>query len=223
MRRSGEIVEDHERDLGDHIGFGVSIVSATAVEAKAARRALPGVAVIEGGIALAKIGPALQAQGDTKDASAAIISCGVAGGLRPDLPTGTVVIPRDVLRPDGTTLHCDEILVERLIRGARAIGIEPVSQPMATTLTLVTKEERTALAVRGYVAADMETGLLTASRVAAVRVVLDMPQRELSKDWAHPATAILRPWNWPQLFWLAREAPRCSKLAAQVIASALAG
>jgi nucleoside phosphorylase len=210
-------VEDHERDLGDDVGFDVTVVTATGIEAKAARRALPGVTVVEGGIALAKISAALQTQ------SAAVISCGIAGGLHRDLPTGTVVIPREVLRPDGTTLHCDDELVERLIRGAGALGIEALTHPMVTTPAIVAKGEREYWSNRGYAAVDMETGLLRAQRVAAVRVILDTPQHELSKDWARPASAALKPWNWPQLVWLVREGPRCASLAARVIARALAG
>jgi nucleoside phosphorylase len=150
-----------------------------------------------------------------------IISCGLAGGLRHDLPTGTILIPHDVLSPDGTTLHCDDELVERLIAGARTIGIEPRSEPMVTTTTVVTGGERRRWADRGYAAVDMETGLLRAPRVAAVRTILDTPLRELSEDWLNPALAALKPWNWRELLWLAREGPRCARLAAQVVAAAL--
>jgi Phosphorylase superfamily len=211
-------VEDHKRDVGDHLRLDVTVVTATGIEARAARRALPGVSVIEAGIALAKIGG--QAQGDAGGAT--IISCGVAGGLREDLPTGTVVIPREVLRADGTTLRCDGELMQRLVHAAEAIGVTPVTQPMVTTAAIVAKEERAYWANRGYAAVDMEAGLLRAARVAAVRVILDTPLHELSKDWVRPATAALKPWNWPQLVWLLREGPRCASLSARVIARALA-
>ena len=212
-------MEDRERDLDD-VKLDLTIVTATAFETKAARRALPGINVIEGGIALAKM---TAARREAQGGSAAFVSCGLAGGLRPDLPTGAVVIPNDVLRPDGTTLHCDDELVARLIRAAEAIGVTPVTEPMVTTGAIVAKGERAQWASRGYAAVDMETGLLRAPRVAAVRVILDTPQRELSKDWARPAIAALKPWNWPQLFWLVREGPRCASLSAGVIARALAG
>jgi Phosphorylase superfamily len=208
-------VEDRERDLDDG-KLDLSIVTATSLEARAARKALPGVTIIEGGIALTKLAGALRrAQGDI------VISCGLAGGLRRDLPTGAVVIPRDVLRPDGTTLHCDESLVDRLVRGAEAIGVEPVTEAMVTTTAIVAKEERAYWANRGYAAVDMETGLLEAPRVAAVRVILDTPLYELSKDWVRPAVAALKPWNWSQLLWLIREGSRCASLSARVIAQAL--
>lgn len=136
--------------------------------------------------------------------------------MREDLPTGTVVIPRDVRRPDGTLLHCDDELTDALIAGARALGIEPVVENIVTAASVVTGAERKRWAGAGYAAADMETGLLT-GRVAAVRVILDTPLHELSPDWLNPAIAMLKPWNWSQAVWLGREAPRCARLAARVI------
>jgi hypothetical protein len=136
--------------------------------------------------------------------------------LRADLPTGTVVIPREIRRPDGTTLHADAALTEALIAAARKLGIEPVTAPIITAASVVVGAERNRWAAEGYAAADMETGLLT-GRVAAVRVILDTPLNELSSDWLHPATAMLKPWNWPQAIWLGRHAPACARLAARVI------
>jgi hypothetical protein len=144
------------------------------------------------------------------------ISCGLAGGLREDLPTGSVVIPRDVRRPDGTTLHCDDDLTAALIAGARKLGIEPITSPIVTAATVIVGAERGKWAEEGYAAADMETGLLS-GRIAAVRVILDTPVRELSQDWLNSRIAMLKPWNWPQAVWLSREAPRCARLAARVI------
>ena len=162
--------------------------------------------------------PALrQAQGDT------LISCGLAGGLHHHLHTGTVVIPYEVLRPDGTTLQCDRKLSEMLIAAAKDLGFDTVTDPLVTTTHVVTGSERATWSQRGYAGVDMETGLLTAPRVAAVRVLLDTPLRELSEDWLSPMTAVLKPWNWPQLAWLAREGPRCAARAAEVVQEAFAG
>ena len=72
----------------------------------------------------------------------------------------------------------------------------------------------------GYAGVDMETGLLDAPRIAAVRVILDTPQHELSPDWLRPARALRNPRNWPQALWLARDAPRCARRAAEVVAAA---
>jgi hypothetical protein len=191
----------------------VVVVTATSLEAKAARRELQNTQVIEAGIALC-YPERIATTGET-----ILISCGLAGGLHDHLPTGTVVIPREVRRPDGTTLHCDDVITEALIAGARRLGIEPVTEAIVTAATVVVGAERGRWAREGHAAADMETGLLQ-GRVAAVRVILDTPLRELSHDWLNPPLAMLKPWNWPQAIWLGREAPRCARLAARVIAAA---
>jgi hypothetical protein len=184
------------------------------VEAKAARRAIPNGSVIEAGVALSRH-PEL-ASYETA------ISCGLAGGLHRHLPTGTVVIPCEVLRTDGTTLRCDRDVSAQLIAAARARGIEPVTDPIVTTTQLITGTQRSAWSERGYAAVDMETGLLQAPRVAAVRVVLDTPLRELSEEWLRPARALFNPFLWPEAFWLARHGPRCAALAAEIVRDALA-
>lgn len=174
-------------------------------------RALPGVNVRQAGISLQR----------SHERVPSAISCGLAGGLRDDLPSGTVLIPRSVDVRDGERRDCDESMLEALCHAARRLGHEPVTEPMLTSRTLVVGDERGAMAKHGYAGVDMETGLIACQRLAAVRVILDTPQRELSPDWLNPATAMLRPWNWPQLFWLATTAPRYARLAAQIIAAAL--
>ena len=189
----------------------VTFLAATALEYSALRRALPGASLVRSGIALA---------GAHGDLGEIVVSCGVAGGLRSDLPTGTLLIPREVRRPNGETLRCDEELVEALARGARELELAPVFDPMVTTNGIVQGPQRASWARQGYAGVDMESGLIRAPRVAVVRVVLDTPQREISADWQSPLVAMLKPWNWPQAFWLAREAPRAAALSARVAAAA---
>jgi len=110
--------------------------------------------------------------------------------------------------------------VEAFAGGARSLGIEPLFDPLLTAGTIVNGTERAQWAARGYAAVDMETGLISAPRVAAVRVVLDTPEHELSAEWRTPLRAMLDPRNWPQAVWLAREAPRAAALAARVVARA---
>lgn len=193
----------------------LTVITATTMEARAARRELPGIRVHEAGIALAKLQPDA-VLGDI------VVSCGVAGGLHHHHPTGTVVIPKEVRRPDGTSFHCDPELVDALMEAARRLGHEPIDEPLITSATLVRGAERGHWSQQGFAAVDMETGLLGADRVAAVRVLLDTPRRELSDDWLRPAVALMRPRNWQQAIWLAREAPACARLAARVIRTALA-
>jgi hypothetical protein len=151
-----------------------------------------------------------------------VISCGLAGGLRRDVPAGTVLIPRTVRRPGGEMLECDPDLVEALALGARGLGYEPLLDPMVTSATIVRGANRLSWANRGYAGVDMETGLLYAPRVAAVRVVLDTPLHEFSADWLRPVSALMRPRNWPDALWLARMAPKYALVAASVLNAALA-
>lgn len=188
----------------------VTFIAATSLESKALRRALPNARIVETGIALGKLERTL---------GEVVISCGLAGGLRSTLETGTLLIPRTVRRPDGTLLTCDGELVDALVAGARALGLEPFLDPLLTSGRIVAGAERSTWAAQGYAAVDMETGCIRASRIAAVRVILDTPSNELSTDWASPVRALRKPRNWPQALWLAREAPRAAALAAKVVAS----
>jgi hypothetical protein len=191
----------------------VTILAATSTEARAARRFAPsGVSVVECGIALAK-----RARFD-----GLAISCGLAGGLRSGLPTGTVLIPRHVRRPDGSEMQCDDVAVDALTYAAAQLGCEVVQDPLLTSEKLVHGDERRVWAGQGFAGVDMETGLVSAQRVACVRVVLDTPEREISPAWVQPARAMFQPRAWRDLPFLMREGPRCSTIAAR-IASAAAG
>lgn len=190
---------------------GLTVITATSLETRAARKALPpSVRVTQCGIALK----------DASEFGDVVVSCGLAGGLRPDLPTGTVVIPNFVRRPDGTILTCDSELSEMLRIAARQLGHDPVDASLLTSATLVHGTERAKWA-SDYAAVDMETGLINASRVACVRVILDTPEREISPLWATPSRALLSPNAWRDLPFLAREGQRCARLAAEVIAAAV--
>lgn len=188
------------------------VIAATALEADAVRRACPNVRVLETGVALARA--------EQADLGDSVVSCGLAGGLRDDLPTRTVLIPRAVRRPDGELLACDAELVDALLESARSLRIEPVTDPLLTSERIVNGAERAQWAARGYAGADMETGLIVAPRIAAVRVILDTPQRELSSEWLNPRRALRNPRNWPQALWLARTAPSAARLAARIVAGA---
>lgn len=166
--------------------------------------------VIEAGIALSK-----HAAFD-----GLVISCGLAGGLRAGLPTGTVLIPRSVRRPDGTLLECDAAAVDALTYAAVQIGCTVIQDPLLTSDIFIYGAQRAVWAAQGYAGVDMETGLLFAARVACVRVVLDTPQREISPAWMQPARALLQPRAWRDLPFLMREGPRCSNVAGRIAANA---
>jgi hypothetical protein len=189
----------------------IAVVTATSLEAHAARRALPGAAVFEAGIALAK---------GHADWGTIVVSCGLAGALRPGIPSGTVLVPAEIERPDGTRVRCDPEIFSALVVAARRLGYEPLCDPLLTSSALVRGPERERLARGGCAGVDMESGLLRAPRVAVVRVVLDTPERELRADWLQPARALRDPRNWPEAVWLATVAPRYARRAAAVIAAA---
>jgi hypothetical protein len=169
------------------------------------------VRVVESGIALAK-------QNRFDDV---VISCGLAGGLREDLPTGAVLIPRIVRRPDGSEFECDSAAFEALTRAAQQLGYAVTTAPLVTTTSLAHGEVRNVWAAQGFAGVDMETGLLRAPHIACVRVVLDTPLREISPAWQRPARVFLRPDAWRDLPFLLREAPRCAAIAAQIAAQAV--
>src|SRR5262249_54611415 len=106
-----------------------TVVAATRLEARAVRRALPGTRAGRTGVALTKMQTA---------PSGPVVTCGLAGSLRADMPTGTVVVARCVLRPDGGTVWCDPQLVAALLAGARRLGVQPVVGPMVTSARLIT-------------------------------------------------------------------------------------
>jgi hypothetical protein len=191
----------------------VTVIAPTGIEAGVIRRECPTLRIVETGIALENT--------DMSQLGATVISYGLAGGLSRTLPTGTVLIPREIERPDGTRLSCDESLQRALVESARQLGYDAVEEPMLTSATLVGGTDRTRLAERGFAGVDMESGLLTAPRVAVVRVILDTPTRELSPAWVNPSKAMMNPLLWPQAVWLARNAPRCARKAAQIIRETL--
>jgi 4-hydroxy-3-methylbut-2-enyl diphosphate reductase len=190
-----------------------TIVAATSLEARAIRRHVHDARVVQSGIGLAR----LRASALGRSA----ISCGLAGGLRPDLPTGTVLIPTSVSTTEGVSVVCDPDWTLRLRRAARELGCVCVDAPLLTSATLINGADRALWASRGFAGVDMESARILVESLAVVRVILDTPQNELSADWLHPAQAILNPRNWREARWLAREAPKCADLVGRLIAAAL--
>lgn len=191
----------------------VAVFAATSLERRAAERHVKGAQIIECGVALSKIHGVAPVD--------VAISFGLAGGLRDAVPTGSLVIPYAVYSTSGEIKTCDEAWTQRLRAAAASLGYPLVDAPLLTSATIVSGAQRARWASDGLAAVDMETMQLPVERVAAVRVILDTPQRELSPEWVDPARALRNPRNWPQALWLARNAPRCAEIAAKVIAKAL--
>jgi hypothetical protein len=193
----------------------VHILAPTLVEYWAVRRTLPTAATMWAGVRLARWKGA-------RDGSIVVV-CGLAGALVPGLPPGTVLVPEWVGLPDGRTMECDSALVRALVTAAHTLGFPPDTRPLLTAPSLVAGAARQEWAACGFVAADMETGLLVDSnlRLATIRVVLDSPEHGISRDWLRPAHALLRPGLWSELFWLCRVAPPYALRAAGVLKVAL--
>jgi hypothetical protein len=193
----------------------VQILAPTLLEYRAVRRTLADADVRWAGVSLARWKRA-------RDGSIVVV-CGLAGALTPGLLPGTVLIPELVGLPDGRTVYCDVELVHALVAAARTLGFEPDTGPLLTAPSLVVGAARQEWAERGFVAADMETGLLAERhlRVATIRVVLDSPDHGISRQWLRPAGALLRPRLWGELFWLCRAAPPYALRAARVLKAGL--
>jgi hypothetical protein len=189
----------------------VEILAPTFVEYRAVRHALPHAHACRAGMRLVRWKGAQQ--------GAIVIVCGLAGALEPGLPPGTVLIPEQVGLVDGEIMPCDPALVQALLKAARSLRFQPDTRPLLTAPSLIVGKERGDWHRQGFVAADMETGLLAGHnlRVATVRVVLDSPEHGISQDWLRPPRAVLQPGLWRELLWLARMAPRYARQAAQVL------
>ena len=172
------------------------MVVATRLEAWAAGRLLPRHVVWRCGIGARRL-PGI-------DQAPLAVSCGLAAGLRPDLAPGAVLIPGAVSWLGRPHSSCDLEMVARLRDAAHRLGFEVVTDAMVTVDRLVRGADRGMWADKGYVGADMETARLMGGgrRVAAVRIILDTPVRDLS---------IVNG------FWLARWSPVYARRAAAIV------
>lgn len=189
----------------------MEILAPTLLEYFAVRRTLPCARVKRVGVRLARWKGARQ--------GSIVFVCGLAGALAPDLRPGTILIPEWVGLADGRIMHCDHALVQALVTAARTLHFQPDTGPLLTAQSLIVGDDRLTWSQRGFVAADMETGLLAGRnlRVATIRVVLDSPEHGISQDWLRPTRALLQPWLWRELFWLSRAAPQYALRAAHVL------
>jgi hypothetical protein len=193
----------------------VQILAPTLLEYWAVRRTLPTAATIWAGVGLAHW------QGAREGSS--VVVCGLAGALVPGLRPGTVLVPEVVGLPDGRTMRCDPELVQGLVAAAHTLGFQPEGGPLLTAPSMVVGPARQEWAACGFVAVDMETGLLAGRnlRVATIRVVLDSLDQGISRAWLRPVDALLRPRLWRELFWLSHVAPPYALRAARVLKGAL--
>jgi phosphorylase superfamily protein len=191
--------------------LSVEILAPTFLEYWAVRRTLPYARTSRAGVRLARWKGARQ--------GSIVVVCGLAGALAPGLRPGTVLIPDWVGLADGRIVQCDPALVQALVTAACRLRFRPETGPLLTAHSLIVGGDRYDWSQRGFVAADMETGLLAGRnlRVATIRVVLDSPEHGISPDWLRPTRALLQPPLWRELFWLSRVAPQYALRAAHVL------
>ncbi|HET6964901.1 MAG TPA: 4-hydroxy-3-methylbut-2-enyl diphosphate reductase [Acidimicrobiales bacterium] len=161
---------------------GTVVLAPLRLEARALRRGAPSLPVVRTGA-----GPVRAARAVASLANelipAAVAVAGVAGGLRPGMVPGTVVVADRVMCEDGTVVA--DLPGAGLLAGElRALGLPVLVGGVVSTPRLVHgAEARAALARTGAVAVDTETAYALAPRwdvpTAVVRVVADTPEREL--------------------------------------------
>ena len=141
----------------------VEILAPTFLEYWAVRSTLPHARASWAGMRLARWKGAGQ--------DSIVVVCGLAGALAPGLRPGTILIPDRVGLADGRFMHCDPALVQALVTAARTLHFRPDTGPLLTAQSLIVGGNRRNWSQQGFVAADMETGLLTGRnlRVATIR------------------------------------------------------
>lgn len=128
-----------------------------------------------------------------------VISCGLAGGLRPSLVPGALVLASAVRDESGDTV----VASEPLVRATRQALVDhaPVAEGelLSATRVAATRDEKRALAAAGRVAVDLESW--AAARAAAkaripwlaLRVVVDPLESDLPAFAREPHKGYLLP------------------------------
>jgi adenosylhomocysteine nucleosidase len=145
-------------------------------------------------IAVAGIGPAAAGRAATaamKGGAGALVSWGYAGGLAPNLASGTLVVPAGILCTDGSVFDTHEGWREALL--ARIAGQHTVRCETLLSSPLILADEQCKsrhFRASGAIAVDMESAAI--ARVArawnvpflAVRAVLDTSGEQLPRALA---------------------------------------
>ncbi len=151
-------------------------------EARIAERAGCGVG-IGGGL---PPGARAIAQRLVRDGATALVSFGLAGGLDPVLPAGTLVVPRAILH-QGAEYPCDPALVQRVSGEA-----EVVAWLLAGDKVIETAADKAALwRHTGAAVVDLESGVVAEVAAAhglpfvALRAICDPASRDLPPAAVH--------------------------------------
>ena len=165
------------------------VIAPLRIERAALRCGLPGALVLHSGMGAARSRAAASSAACIPAVAVAVAGfCGaVSGGMLP----GDVVVASEVRGPEGVTT-CE---ARPVVAALAALGIENVRVgPVASVDHVVGGAERRALAAGGALAADMESAWLAPAAAgrpfAVLRVVLDTPERELSRPLTTLAGAL---------------------------------
>jgi 4-hydroxy-3-methylbut-2-en-1-yl diphosphate reductase len=174
-------------DLNIH-GARLLVIAPLRIEGAALRCGLPGALVLRSGLGAARSRAAAPAA--ARLPAAAVAVAGFCGAVSAGLAPGDVVVASEVRGPEGV-ISCE---ARSLVAALAALGIENVRVgPVASSDHVVRGAERRALAAEGALAADMESAWLAPAAAgrpfAVLRVVLDTPERELSRPLATLAGA----------------------------------
>ncbi|MGI9508756.1 MAG: nucleoside phosphorylase [Geminicoccaceae bacterium] len=123
----------------------------------------------------------------------ALCSFGLAGGLHPDLASGSLLLPEHVLLPDGGRIGTDAVWRERLAYLALAAGLKPLPMAITGSDDLVATPDAKAALYResGAAAVDMESHAVGEVAKAAklpfvvVRVIADTHDEAIPEAARH--------------------------------------
>ena len=144
-----------------------------------------------------------------------LVSFGIAGGLAPGLPTGTVLLPAAIRGGDGSAHWVDIDWPERLAKGARAATLAVLvggmlgADEIAATTAAKAELHRTTRAV----AVDLESHIVAAAAARArvpfvvLRAIADTAQQDLPPAALLPLTRRGRP-NLPRVLLSIAVQPR---------------
>ena len=137
-----------------------------------------------------------------------LVSFGLAGGLDPALPPGSLILPVQVIDTDGTTFEVSPLWRATLETAARHTGLPIVSGTIATaSKILATPEDKArAFAANKACAVDMESGAVARAAQAhdvpfavlravgdpAMRTIPEVAQRAVGPDGRIQVVSLLQ-------------------------------
>ena len=207
------------------VGVLTGIAAERRIIAAAARNVVPAPVIACAG---ANVARARREVRRLRDAGAqALLSFGLAGGLDPAVPTGTLIVGNAVVDPSGESTATDSAWRDRVIDAVAAAGLDPLIGSIAGSDRLIDDAAaKQALGRRtAAVAVDMESHVLAdAARASGVpllivRTIADTASRTLPRaalDSIGPTgrtrlarigvQVLARPGDVPSLLRLGREA-----------------